>query len=148
MASFRFRLERLFQWQQAQRELQEARLKQAFAALDLANSEVAQLKAARVAADLEVLGADELEGRDLAALSEYRLRLAREEQLLLRKLEHCQKHLHEQRARWIEIERRCRLLEKLKMRRLAEFEYDADRALENLAAESHLALRRTRRAET
>ncbi len=51
----------------------------------------------------------------------------------------CEQRLAAQRKRWTEARRRCRLLEKLKERRRAEYDYEMNRELESLASETFLA---------
>ena len=51
----------------------------------------------------------------------------------------CEQQMASQRQRRREAQRQCRLLEKLEQRRRAEWRVEADKEMENLAAESFLA---------
>jgi hypothetical protein len=70
---------------------------------------------------------------------------AKEKQIALRRAESAQAAEIQLKA-MLEAQRRCRLLERLKERRLAEWRTASDRALEELATESYLARWTRRRA--
>ena len=135
---FRFRLEKVLEWQQARSDLEESKLKQLNATLEKLIQSLAMLRATRTAAELEVRALDTLRGADLAALSSYRTYLEHCESSLIREHDSCRQRRDQQRDIWAETHRRLRLLEKLKARRLAAFEFESNRELEKVAAELFL----------
>jgi len=139
MNSFRFPLQKVLDWRQTQLELEEARFKQQLAALAALDAEHAALEAAGIKAEIQVRDWSALDGSDLAALGSFRLRVKqKEEQNDIRRRE-CRSHLEAQQSAMLEARRRCRLLERLKDRRRAEWQSAQDRELEQLASESFLA---------
>jgi hypothetical protein len=78
-------------------------------------------------------------GRDVAALGSFRARVKMQEhQITARRVER-QKALDAQGAAMLEARRRCRLLERMKERRRAEWQAASDQEVEQLASESFLA---------
>jgi hypothetical protein len=139
MKPFRFALERVLGWRQSQLELEETRLRQQAAALAGLDRQRAELEALGVRAEVQVRNWSDVAGRDLAALGGFRLYVkARETELEARRAESRQK-LAAQQAAAQEARRRFRLLERLKERRLAEWQREADKDLEAVAAEAYLA---------
>jgi flagellar export protein FliJ len=139
MTSFRFRLEKVLEWRRQQMELEEARFKQQTAALAEMDGARAALEAAGIRAELEVRTWSPLAGNDLAALAGFRLHTRRQEQEIARLRAEAQKKLEALQPTMLEARRRCRLLERLRERRLAEWQAACDRELEELAGESYLA---------
>ena len=139
MEGFRFHLERILDWRRTERDAEEAKLQKLTLAWEEAESAVAQAKATRTVIEMEARALESLSGRDLAALSALRVRLQVRERYLQLEVGACEKRLATQRQVWVDARRRCRLLEELKSRRLAEFEYEMERDLENLATETYLA---------
>lgn len=138
MPSFQFRPQRVLEWQRTRRAVEEMRVKQLTAALEDKNAALARLEAARTATELEVLGLAGLEGRDLAALAAYRTHMTNTAQQMLQDCRSCQQLLTEQRLKWSACHRQVRLLEKLKSRRFLEFEIEAGREIDKVAAEVYL----------
>ena len=147
MSTFRFRLEKVQEWQRLQRELLESRIKQLLRSLQHTDSAIAQLKAARVVADEELLTSETIGGQFLSALSAYRARLRNQQRNLLQTRQQYEKQLEEQRGLWADKERRCRLMDKLESRQRAGFQYQADRELENFASEAYLGRWQSRRRD-
>jgi flagellar export protein FliJ len=146
MTSFRFRLEKVLDWRRQQMELEEARFKQQTAAVAGLDGACAALEAAGIRAELEVRTWSPLAGNDLAALAGFRLHTRRQEQEIARLRAEAQKKLEALQTTMLEARRRCRLLERLRERRLAEWQAACDRELEELAGESYLAGLARRRA--
>ena len=121
MATFRFRLEKVLDWRKTRRDVEESKLRQLNKVLANTTAALQQLKVVRLKAELEARGLEHLQGRDLAALGTYRLRMEKREQELANDCETCRQKVQEQLNLWIEEKRRCQLLEKLKARRKAEF---------------------------
>jgi flagellar export protein FliJ len=146
MTSFRFRLEKVLDWRRQQLEVEEAAFKQQTAAIAEMDGVCAALEAAGIRAELEVPTWSPLAGNDLAALADFRLHTRRQEQEIARLRAEAQKKLEARQATLLEARRSCRLLERLRERRLAEWQTACDRELEELAAESYLAGLARRRA--
>ena len=139
MTGFRFPWQKMLDWRRTQLALEEAKFRQAVeavAAVDRARAEVA---AAAVKAELEVRGWEKVAGRDLHALGDYRLHVHSQEQVLARRRAECARHAAAQEAAMLEARRCCRLLERLRERRLAQWTAEQARELEALASESYLA---------
>jgi flagellar export protein FliJ len=139
VTTFRFPLKRVLDWRHTQLELEEAQYKQQAAALAELDRVRAEIEAQGIRAEVQVREWNPVAGCDLGALSSFRTRVKSEEaQLALRRTE-CERKLAEQQATMLEARRRCRLLERLEERRLAEWRAARDREIDELAAESFLA---------
>jgi len=139
MNSFRFPLQKVLDWRHTQLDLEEARFKQQLAALAALERERAGWEAAGIKAEIQVRDWNPLAGRDLTALGNFRLNVKqRENEIDARRLE-CRKSLEAQQSVMLEARRRCRLLERLKERKLAAWQSVRDHELEQLASESFLA---------
>ena len=146
MTNFRFPLQKVLDWRQTQLELEEARFQQQLAAVAAIDRAYAEMEASGITAELEVRRWDPLAGRDLAALGRFRLLVqSREKQIALQRAE-CQRELDVRKPAMLEARRHCRLLERLKERRLGEWTSARDRELEEVASESFLARWARRRA--
>jgi len=146
MKSFQFPLERALDWRRTQLELAEARVQQQLAVLAAIDQERAELDAMGRRTEVEVRQFSPLGGGDLCSLGTFRLAIkARGKQLIVKRAE-CQKELAARQAVLLEERRRCRLLERLKERRWAEWHAAAEKELDELAADSYLAQWARRRA--
>lgn len=139
MKAFRFSLEKVLTWRRIQLELEENKLKQQHAVLAAMDRARAELEAAGIRAELEVRDCPSLSGLDLRALAGFRLHVQNEERAIAARRLEFLKQLEAQQNAMLEARRRCRLLERLKERRLAEWQAASDHELEQLAAESYLA---------
>ena len=139
MSRFRFPLERVLAWRRTQLEIEEARYRQKLAAVAELDRRRAELEAAGIQAEVQVRASRLVSGEDLAALAEFRQSVrTREKQIVARRVE-AAKAADAQLTAMLEARRRCRLLERLKERRQAEWQAADQHALEELAAESYLA---------
>ena len=139
MKNFRFRLEKVLEWRRTELEIEQARLQQQTQALLELDSERANIEAAGIRSEIEVRAWQPLTGSDLVALAAFRRHvIAKEQQIEIRRQE-ARRKLESQKLAMIEARRRSELLERLKQRRLCEWQAAADRELEELAAESYLA---------
>jgi hypothetical protein len=146
MSAFHFSLERVLEWRRTQLEIEEAKYQQRLAAVAALDRARAEMEASGIRAEVQVRAWHPLAGNDLAALSVFRRSVrAKEKQIALRRAESAQAAEIQLKA-MLEAQRRCRLLERLKERRLAEWRTASDRALEELATESYLARWTRRRA--
>ena len=126
-------------WRRTQLEIEEAKYQQRLAAVAALDRARAEMEASGIQAEVQVRAWRPLAGNDLVALSRFRQSVrAREKQIAVRRAESSQAADAQLRA-MLEAQRRCRLLERLKERRLAEWRAANDRALEELATESYLA---------
>jgi hypothetical protein len=139
MAPFRFRLARVLSWYGKQCDLEESRLHVRAAAVLETAGQIARLQAARAALENEMIRSAAPRPPDLTALELYRDRSKRDEVLLQKEFLQRQRALAEQRAVLEAARRRFRLLEKLRERRLSEHVYEADKELEELAADAFRA---------
>jgi hypothetical protein len=140
MRAFKFPLRQALKWRMTQLELEENKLRQLAGSLEEVALAEVKLDLVKGRAEGTVRQAAAVEAVDLWALAAYRERLIAElRALALRRIE-CERLLAVQRQKVLEAQRQCRLLEKLEQRRHAEWQREADRELESLAAESFLSL--------
>ena len=139
MTTFRFPLQKALDWRQSQLELAEARLQQQAAALAALDRARAAVDAEGMRTEVQVREWRPLAGADLAALGSFRLRMQSREKTIAAQRVDCDRELAARKTEMLEARRRCRLLERLKDRRLAEWQAAADRELEAVASESFLA---------
>jgi flagellar export protein FliJ len=136
---FEFRLQQVLEWREKQLELEDARFKQEAAAIASLDRERAELISAGLQAETQLLSSAAVSGQDLAALAGFRQHIqARTREIAARRAE-ARKRLEAQQKVMLEARRRCRLLERLKERRLSEWQAACDRETEALASESFLA---------
>lgn len=138
MNSFRFPLQKALDWRRTQLELEEIQFRQALAALAELDRARAELEAAGIRAEVAVRNWNPVAGGDLTALGSFRLRVRMEEKNLAARRGEYERKLAVRQAAMLEARRRCRLLERLRERRLSEWQAAADRELEELAAETFL----------
>jgi hypothetical protein len=145
--AFVFPLRRALEWRRTQLELEENKLQRLTAALEELELAQVRLDLIKTRTEQAVREAGTVEARDLWALAAYRQRLMTELRALAQRKRDGEQQVTAQRGQVLEVQRQCRLLEKLEERRRAEWHADADREMEALAAESFLALwnRRNRR---
>ncbi|MCL5743601.1 MAG: hypothetical protein M1541_06695 [Acidobacteria bacterium] len=139
MKTFRFPLEKALEWRRRQLEVEELKFRQLSAGLQELDQRRAALESARDSAGRKLIESRAVTGSDLNSLAGYRSALRiRGEALLLqrRQQETC---VEEQRHKYQEARRQCRLLEKLRERRRAQWQADCNRELEALASESFLS---------
>ena len=139
MNSFRFPLKRVLDWRRTQLELEEARYKQQVAALAQLDHARAEIEAEGIRAEVQVREWGNVTSGDLAALSAFRLRVKSQEARIAAQRLECARKLAEQQKAMLESRRRCKLLERLEERKLAEWRSARDKELDELAAESFLA---------
>jgi flagellar biosynthesis chaperone FliJ len=136
MQAFRFRLEKVLEWYTRQYELEERRLTACLAALTDARAAIAALLAERLAIERDMLARKAIPAPDFVALGLYRLGARKRELELNGIRERCEADVEAQRLKLRAAERRVRLVEKLRGRRLAEYTYAETRELEELASDA------------
>jgi flagellar FliJ protein len=139
MSTFSFSLERVLEWRRTRCDLEELKVREICVAIERSQAGIAQFRALRSAAQLQVLGAASLTGLELSGLAAYRRHLEAGESRLQTALQEQERRLAEQRARWVEAQRQSKLIEKLRDRQFAEFEAQQAREMESFAAENFLA---------
>ena len=141
MKAFRFSLEKVLAWRRTQLELEQVRHRQRLAEVAALDRARAELEAAGIQAEVQVRALPIVSGSDLAALGEFRRAVrARENQIAPRRAQAAQA-AETQLLHVLEAQRRVRLLEKLRDRKLVEWKAEETRELEALASESALARR-------
>jgi hypothetical protein len=139
MTKFLFPLQKALDWRGMQLSLAEALVGRQLAALAEIDRERADLDAARQRTETEVRQFPRIEGGDLSALGSFRLQVKARDQVLAAKRVEVQKELAARQAEMLEARRRCGLLERLKERRLTEWNSAANKEWDELAADSYMA---------
>jgi len=139
MQRFRFRLERVLQWQLKICQLKENDVRLSLLAISDADQRIAQLRAASLAAEHDSLNPPALTSADLVALARFRIRVIRDHEALAALKLGLQQTLKQQRENLTAERRRLRQLEKLRARSLEDYASAANRESEQLATECHLS---------
>lgn len=139
MKRFEFRLQKVMEWREKQLELEDARLKQHVAGIASLDQARAGLESEGLQAEVQLRSSASVSGQDLAALAGFRQHIRMRGIQLAAQRAEAQKQLEAQQRVMLEARRRCRLLERLKERRLSEWQAACDRELDALASESFLA---------
>ena len=139
MQSFRFRLAKVLEWYTRLYQEEEVRFGACLAALAESQKAIAALQAERLTIDHEMVTRKSIAASELMALELYHLGAKKRELDLNELRERCESAVREQRAKLQAAERRVRLLEKLRERRLAEHAYAETKELEELAADAFFA---------
>jgi hypothetical protein len=139
MTPFRFPLEKVLEWRRRELEREEQKLKRAFTAITDLDRRHAELEDSRIGEETHLRQRGPLDGLDLAALDQFRRRLKRQQKELAAARADCLQKAESQRLVMLQARRRCRLLERLRERRLLDWEQARDHELETLASEAYLA---------
>ena len=139
MKAFHFPLQKALDLGITQLGLEEARYKKQLFEVAELDRKRAEVEASGLRAEVQVRAWPTLASCDLTALGNFRLRARKLEAQILTHRGEKAKEADAQYQRMLEARRRCRLLERLKERRLAEWTSARDRELEEIAAESYLA---------
>jgi len=145
MQQFRFRLQRVLQWQERVCRLEEEKLRQSTALASQTEEKLAQLAAQRVAIEQEFSTQAVLAPADLQALGEFRRKAVAVREALEREQKARLAAVAVQREKLIAERRKMEIIEKLRERALQEHTRAADREAEALSHESYLAAWTTRR---
>ena len=139
MQPFRFRLERVFEWQQTVCHLEEEKTRLCRFAIAETEERIAQLKADSLATEHELLSRPAIAAADLRALAEFRLKVTQRGRALAAEKQTRAQALATQTQTLLAERHRLRLIEKLRERALDEYTLAANRELEPLALECHLS---------
>jgi len=139
MQPFRFRLERVFEWQRTVCHLEEEKTRLCRFAIAETEEKLAQLKADSLATEHELLKLPAIAAADLKALAQYRLKVIKRGRALAGEKQTRVQALETQTQKLLAERHRLRLIEKLRERALDAYTLAADRELETLALECHLS---------
>jgi hypothetical protein len=139
MQPFRFRLERVFEWQQTVCRLEEEKTRLCRLSIAETEEKLAQLKADCLATEHELLKRPAMAAADLKALAEFRIKAIRRGRVLAAEKQTRVQALEKQTQKLLAERHRLRLIEKLRERALDEYTLASDRELETLALECHLS---------
>jgi hypothetical protein len=138
MQRFQFRLASVLKWCGLQLDLEKSKLQVLFGERNRAIADLARLEECRIEAD-RILASDAVDGQSLTALGNHRSSLQRSGEKIRAAAAERERRIAAQQQCLAEAERRVRLLERLKERRLEEWNHEAALELEALASETFLA---------
>jgi hypothetical protein len=139
MARFHFPLEKVLRWRLVQFAAEEAKQKKLLLEQVQLQTLGAELGVEKSKLCSSLVTLSDLRGEDLRAMTAYSLRLKRLAETIAEQTARCERNLAVQRKKYRDAQQRCRLLEELKARRVAEWRQEQSRQLETLASESYLA---------
>lgn len=139
MQSFRFRLQRVLDWQQKVCQAEEEKLRLRLLEVAQCQEKLAKLSARSVAMEHEFLGQSAMIPPDLKAFAEFRRSTVKERRELAREQEKKEALLAEQRQKLLAERRKLQVFEKLRQRAWNEYTVAADKELEALGLESYLS---------
>jgi flagellar export protein FliJ len=143
---FRFRLQRILDWQQRVCQMEEEQLRQRLAEAAETQEKLSQLAASSVAIEQEFLNQPRLAPADLKALAEFRRKTVAERRRLGSEQATRQAAVTAQREKLRAGKRTLHVYEKLRERAHTEYALAADRELETLGLESYLSTLSRRRS--
>lgn len=139
MKAFEFRLERIAEYRRQEAEVAQSRLQTLLADRARLDAQTLALETRSNEAKISVFAQAGVTGEELSGLSRFQDHVARaSKQLDLKKLE-LNASIEKARAVLLETERRVKLLDRLRERKLHEWQTASNRELEAIAADSHLA---------
>jgi flagellar export protein FliJ len=139
MNAFRFPLQKVLEYHRKQLELAEVRYKQQLAVVSDLDRQRSDIEAAGTTAEIEVRQWGGIAGCDLAALGRFRTRVKSEEARIGGQRAEAEKEVAVRQEAMLQARRSAKLLERLRERRLEEWEAQRDRELDELASDSFLA---------
>ncbi len=137
MKRFEFRLQSVLDWRAHQLDLEKSRLQTLLAELAALDAALDRIAAETREGEREAMASGD--AQELAALGPFRDHQARERGRVLSRRSDCERRVREQRESVLEAERGVRLLEHLRDRKLADWNAEAAKELEGVAAESFLS---------
>ena len=139
MNAFRFPLQKALDLRRTQLEQEQAKFKQQAEAVAAIERKRAETQASGARAENEVRQWQPVMEGDLRALNHFRLRVKVDEARIAQECVEAARELAVRQEAMLEARRRAKLLERLRERRLEEWEAARNRELEELASESFLA---------
>lgn len=147
MARFHFRLQSMLRWRSRQQEVAEAQLQSALAARDAILRAIDALRAERSSALAYIHTLTEFSAPELAAVSSFARHALQRLDALQPQLQEALQLVDARQAELTEARRKVKLLERLKERKLSEFQSNEDRILEETLSEIQL-IRHVREARS
>lgn len=135
MSAFRFRLQRVLEWDETRRKAAENKIRELMAERNGVRDRMSRLQSECAAAEQAVYGASQLDGSSLVAMASYRERISHRLAAEQKTLQRIEQDLQEQQQHWVRAKQRCRAMESLKERRAAEFTYEEGRKRESETAD-------------
>lgn len=139
MKQFEFRLQRVLELRSQQADIERARLQNLLNGRTRLSRDRNNLIQQQLRAAADIRGAANISGSDLSALAVYDRHIQKRKAVLDKQLAQLEQQIGIQTAALREAERKVKLLEKLKQRKLADWTTERDKELEADAAESYLA---------
>jgi hypothetical protein len=139
MQKFRFPLAKVHEWYTRLYEEEQRRFTAFLAALAAARKAILDHQAERASVERDVVSRATIPAGELVALTLFRLGARKREAELVVARDRCQAEVEAQRVKLRAAERRVRLLEKLRERRLEEHTHAEARELEELASDAYFA---------
>jgi flagellar export protein FliJ len=131
MSKFRFRLQRVLDWDDTRRKAVETKIRELMAQRNAVHTNVERLRNECAAAEQAVHAQTSLDGGSLLALSSYRERISHRITAEHGSLQRIEQELQQQHQVWVRTKQRCKAMESLKDRRAAEFAYEEGRKRES-----------------
>jgi hypothetical protein len=138
MAPFRFRLERVLQWQVKVCHFEEEKVRECLLVVSETAEKLARLKADSLGIEQELLNHRAFTATDLKARAEFRTQVVKDERALIALKQAQTRDLEAQRQKLLAERHQLRLLEKIRERALQEHRTMADRELEASALDCHI----------
>jgi flagellar protein FliJ len=139
MTPFRFSLERVLEWRRLQLRAEEEKLAALQHRLQQADQRIASLLAAQQKSEWSYRKLPAIAGSDLQSLAPFQSRVNRQRAALEEERRKIEALVEAQRLRVQKAAQESRVLEKLKERRYQAWAYEADREIENAAADAYIA---------
>jgi len=139
MNAFRFPLQKALDLRRMQLDQEQAKFKQEAETVAALDRQRAESEASGIRAEIDVRQWGLVDGSDLRALDRFRLRVKADGGRIAQQRVAAARALEAQQEAMLQARRRAKLLERLRERRLAEWERAHNRELEELASESFLA---------
>ena len=148
MQRFRFTLERVRQWRREQSEIEESALGELVTKRQSLIDGMELLQCERREGDAALVRCATVLAQELAAVESARQWIKTETIRLVSRVQETDKRIEQQRARVVQARRNYELLQRLKDRALQKWQQDADRELDQLAADVFLSQWRSPSAST
>ena len=129
MTQFRFRLARVLDWYKKQSDLETEHLRVCVERVAQTKGQIERHASDVLARQMELISSPEPGALELASLGPFRRQAKQHELQLLRTLQRCEQDLERQRGICQLAQRRLRLVEKLRERRLADHEYEESKVM-------------------
>lgn len=139
MRQFRFRLERVAQWQLQVCHVEEENTRLCVLAVSETEEKLAQLRTDRLAAEQDLLSHRAIAATELKAWARFRIRVVAQERLLSAQRQSRIQALQEQRQKLLAERNRLRRIERIRERALQRHTEQMNKELEALALECHLS---------